>query len=96
MKMKSFVKFGFVALATGAFFEVGLPVKAGQPDWVKTERVQFLKALRIVPLWSHSHNGDQMPPTKVEQENAVLASQPNKADQKWLNIYKNLSFLGGA
>jgi hypothetical protein len=96
MKMKLFVKFGLVAVATGAFLEIGIPVKAGQPDWVRTERVQFLKAVRIVPLGLRSHNGNKMPAAKVEQESAAQASQQHRADERWLNIYKSLSFLGGA
>jgi hypothetical protein len=43
-----------------------------------------------------SHNGNQMPASKVEQESAVQASQLPKADENWLDIYKSLSFLGGA
>jgi hypothetical protein len=80
MKMKLFAKFGFVALAKGAFPGVGLPAKAGQPDWVGTERVQFLKAVGIAPPGLHSHNGNQMPAAKVEQKNAVQASQPASND----------------
>jgi hypothetical protein len=96
MKMKLFVKLGFVTLATWAFLEGALPVKAGQPDWVRTERIQFLKALGNVLPGFRSHNGNQMPASKVEQESAVQASQLPKADENWLDIYKSLSFLGGA
>ena len=78
MKMKTFVKYGLVALATGAFLEVGPPFKAGQPNWPR------------------SHNGNQMPAAKVKHENAVQTSQLHKDDQRWLNIYKSLFFLGGA
>ena len=96
MKMKLLAKFGFVILATGASLGVGSPVDAGQPDWVKSERVQFLKAVRIEPLRSRLHKGIQMPAVKIEQENAVQDSQQRNANERWLNIYKSLSFLGGA
>jgi hypothetical protein len=95
--MRLFARYGFVALATGAFLEVGPPVKADPPSWVRTERIQFLKAVGTVPLGRHSHKGNQLPVVKVEQqENAVQASQLNKDDETWLNIYRSLSFLGGA
>ena len=94
--MKLFARCAFVALAIGAFLEVGLPVKAGQPDWVRTERGQFLKAGGIVLPGARSHNGNQMPASQVEQEKAVQASQLNKDNERWLDIYKSLSFLGGA
>jgi hypothetical protein len=68
MKMKLLAKLGFVVLATGASFGVGSPVDADQPDWVKSERVQFLKAVRIEPLRSRLHKGTQMPAAKIEQE----------------------------
>ena len=94
--MKLFVKLGVVALATVAFLEVGFSAKADQPTWVKTERVQFLKAVGTVPLGSRLHNGNRIPPAKVEQENAVQGSQPHQDNERWLNIFKSLSFLGGA
>jgi len=96
MKMKLFAKFGLVVLATGTFLEVGLPVKAGQPDRVRTERVQFSKGLGILSLWPHLHHGNQIPATKVEPENAVQGNQLDNTDERWLDIYKSLSFLGGA
>jgi hypothetical protein len=96
MKIKLFVTYGLVALATGAFLEVGPPVKADPPSWVRTERVQFLKAVGTVPLGWRSHNGNQLPAVKVEQDNAVQASQLHKDDERLLNIYRSLSFLGGA
>lgn len=95
--MRLIANFGLVALAAGAFLEAGLPVKADQPKWVKTERVQFLKAVGDVPLSSRSHRGNRMPAVRVVgQENAVQTSQLPKDDERWLNIYKSLSFLGGA
>jgi hypothetical protein len=96
MKIKFFVKCGLVALVTGAFLEVGPPVKADPPSWVRIERVQFLKAVGTVPRVRRSHNGNQLPPVKVEQDNAVEASQLHKDDERWLDIYKSVSFLGGA
>ena len=94
--MKLFVKFGLVVLATWAFLAIGLPVKAGQPDWIRTKRVKFFNPLGMLSLWSHSHLGNQIPAAKVEPEMAVQANQLDKTDERWLNIYKSLSFLGGA
>jgi hypothetical protein len=95
MKIKLFVKIGLLVLVTGVLLEVGSSVKAGQPDWVRTERVQFLRAVGTIPLGSRSHYA-KMPAVKVEQENAVQASQRQSTNQTWLDIYKSLSFLGGA
>jgi hypothetical protein len=96
MKMKLFAKLVPLVLAVGTLLAIGSPLKAGQPAWVITERVQFLKAVGKVPLALGSHTGNQLPPVKViEQENAVQTSQ-HRDDQRWLNIYKSLSFLGGA
>jgi hypothetical protein len=97
MKMKSFANFGLVALAAGAFLEAGLPVKADQPKWVNSERVQFLKAVGNAPLSSRSDKGHRMPAVKVVgQENSVQGSQLPKDNEKFINIYKSLTFLGGA
>jgi hypothetical protein len=93
MKMKLFAKLGLVALATTAFLEVGFPAKADQPKWVKTERVQFLQAVGTRSLRGRLH---RISAAKVEQENAVQASQLPQNNERWLNIYKSLSFLGGA
>jgi hypothetical protein len=93
MKMKLFAKLGLVVLATTAFLEVSFTAKADQPKWVKTERVQFLKAVGTVSLRPRLH---RIPAVKVEQENPVQASQLPQNDERWLNISKSLSFLGGA
>jgi hypothetical protein len=96
MKMKFFAKFAPLVLAIGTFLVIGSPLKAGQPGWVRTERVQFLKAVGKVPPALGSHNGNQLHRVKVtEQENTVQTSQ-HRDDQRWLNIYKSLTFLGGA
>jgi hypothetical protein len=97
MKMKLLAKLGFVAVATTAFLEIDFPAKADQPKWVKTERVQFLNAVGNMPHSSRSHQGNRMPAVKVVgQENAVEGSKLPKENERWLNIYKSLSFLGGA
>jgi hypothetical protein len=38
MKIKTIVRFGVAALAMGAFFGVGLPVRADQLVWVGASR----------------------------------------------------------
>ena len=63
MKTQIFAKFCLVALATGAFFGVGLPVKADQLVWVRAQQLDFLRARGLVPPGSYSHNENQKPAT---------------------------------
>ena len=44
MRITNIVKFGFAALAMGAFFGVGLPVKAGQLVWVRAQQLDYFRA----------------------------------------------------
>jgi hypothetical protein len=63
MKIASIVRFGVVALAMGAFFAIGLPVKADPPDWVRAPQLNFFKVRGLVPPGSYSHNENQKPAT---------------------------------
>jgi hypothetical protein len=63
MKTKIFAKFCLVALATGAFFGVGLPVKADQLVWVRAQQLDYFKVRGLVPPGSYSHNDKQKPAT---------------------------------
>ena len=63
MKITSIVRFGVAALAMGAFFGVGLPVKADQLVWVRAEKLDFWRARGLVPPGSYSHNENQKPAT---------------------------------
>ena len=63
MKITTIVRFGVAALAMGAFFGVGLPVKAGQLVWVRAQPVDHFRAVGLVPPGSYSHNENQKPAT---------------------------------
>jgi hypothetical protein len=63
VKIKSIVRFGVAALAMGAFFGVGLPVKADQLVWVRAPQLNFFKVRGLVPPGSYSHNENQKPAT---------------------------------
>jgi hypothetical protein len=113
MKITTIVKFGVAALAMGAFFGVGFPVRADQLVWVRAQPLNYFKVRGLVPPGSYSHNEIQKPATvavnkagqgvgekkqttsKLGKKNAHQAANLNKADDRWLNIYKSLSF-GGA
>ena len=62
MKITSIVRFGVAALAMGAFFGVGLPVRADQLVWVRAQQLDFFRARGLMPPGSYFHNegvGDQ-------------------------------------
>jgi len=63
MKITSIVRFGVVALAMGAFFGVGLPVRAEQLGWVRAQQLDFWRARGLVPPGSYSQNENQKPAT---------------------------------
>ena len=63
MKTQIFAKFCLVALATGAFFGVGLPVKADQLVWVRAQQLNYFKVRGLVPPGSYSHMENQKPVT---------------------------------
>ena len=55
MKITSIVRFGVAALAMGAFFGVGLPVRADQVVWVRAQQLDFWRARGLVPPGSYSN-----------------------------------------
>jgi hypothetical protein len=63
MKIKSIVRFGVAALAVGAFFGIGLPVKADQLVWVRAQQLDYFRARGLMPPGSYSHNKNQTPTT---------------------------------
>ena len=63
MKITSIVRFGVAALAMGAFFEVGLPARAGQLVWVRAQQLDYWRARGLVPPGSYSQNENQKPAT---------------------------------
>ena len=63
MKITSIVRFGVAALAMGAFFGVGHPVKADQLVWARAEKLDFWRARGLVPPGSYSQNESQKPAT---------------------------------
>jgi hypothetical protein len=63
MKITTIVRFGVAALVMGAFFGVGLPVKADQLVWVRAQPLDYFKVRRLVPPGSYSHNENQKPAT---------------------------------
>ena len=77
MKITSIVRFGVAALAMGAFFEVGLPVKADQLVWVRAQQLNYFRARGLVPPGSYFHNENQKPATI-----AVNKARTGFGDQK--------------
>ena len=65
MKIKTIVRFGVAALAMGAFFGVGLPVRADQLVWVRAQQLDFWRARGLVPPGSYSHSENQKPATTI-------------------------------
>ena len=63
MKITSIVRFGVAALAMGAFFGVGLPVKADQLVWGRAQQLDFWRARGLVPPGSYSHSENEKPAT---------------------------------
>ena len=63
MKIRTIVRFGLATLAMGAFFGVGLPVKADQLVWVRTQQLDFWRARGLVPPGSYSQSENQKPAT---------------------------------
>jgi hypothetical protein len=61
--MKTIIKFSLAALAMGAFFGIGLPVKAGDLVWVRAQPIDYWRARGLMPPGSYSHNENQKPAT---------------------------------
>ena len=63
MKTITIVRFGVAALGMGAFFGVGLPVKADQLVWVRAQQLDYFKVRGLVPPGSYSNKNNQKPAT---------------------------------
>ena len=63
MKITSIVRFGVAALAMGAFFGVGLPVRADQLVWVRAQQLDFWRARGLMPPGAYFRNQNQKPAT---------------------------------
>src|SRR5271167_804631 len=63
MKIANIVRFGVAALAMGAFFGVGPPVRADQLVWVRAQPLNYFTVRGLVPPGSFSHNENQKPAT---------------------------------
>ena len=59
MKITTIIRFGVAALVMGAFFGVGLPVKANQLVWVRAQPLDYFKVRGLVPPGSYSHYENQ-------------------------------------
>ena len=80
MKITSIVRFGVAALAMGAFFGVGLPVRADQQGWVRAQQLDFWRARGLVPPGSYSQNENQKPATiAVNKAGHGVGEQKHKA-----------------
>ena len=80
MKITSIVRFGVAALAMGAFFGVGLPVRADQQGWVRAQQLDFWRARGLVPPGSYSQNENQKPATiAVNKAGRGVGEQKHKA-----------------
>jgi hypothetical protein len=96
MKITTIVRFGIAALAMGAFFGVGLPVRADEVVWARTSN--YFKARGLVPPGSYSHNENQKPATiavnKAGQgvgEQKQTTSKPAKKNTQHISSAKKNS-----
>ena len=82
MKITTIVRFGIAALAVGAFFGVGLPVRADQLVWVRAQPLNYFKVRGLVPPGSYSHNEIQKPATvAVNKAGHGVGEQKHKASK---------------
>ena len=82
MKITSIVRFGVAALAMGAFFGVGLPVRADQLVWVRAQELDFWRARGLVPPGSYSQSENQKPATiAVSAAGQGVGEQKHKASK---------------
>jgi hypothetical protein len=95
MKITTIVRFGVAALAMGAFFGNGLPVKADQLVWVRAQPVNYFQVRGLVPPGSYSHKENQKPATiavnKAGQgvgEQKQTTSKPAKKSTQHINSAK--------
>jgi hypothetical protein len=87
MKNKTIVRFGVAALAMGAFFGVGLPVRADQLVWVRAPQLNYFKVRGLVPPGSY-----QKPATiavnKAGQGVGQTTSKPAKKNTQHISSAK--------
>ena len=95
MKITTIVRFGVPALAMGAFFGVGLPVRADQLVWGRAQQLDFWRARGLVPPGSYSHSENEKPATiavnKAGQgigEQKHTASKPAKKSTQHIRSAK--------
>src|SRR4029077_3573263 len=82
MKITTIVRFGVAALAMGAFFGVGLPVRADQLVWGRAQQLDFWRARGLVPPGSYSHSENQKPATiAVNKAGQGVAEQKHTASK---------------
>ena len=82
MKITSIVRFGVAALAMGAFFGVGLPVRADQLVWVRAQQVDSFRARGLLPPGAYFRNQNQKPATiAVNKAGRGVGEQKHKASK---------------
>ena len=82
MKITTIVRFGVAALVMGAFFGVGLPVKADQLVWVRAQPLDYFKVRGLVPPGSYSHNENQKPATIAVNKGGQGVGEQKQATSK--------------
>ena len=82
MKITSIVRFGVAALAMGAFFGVGLPVRADQLVWVRAKQLDYFRARGLLPPGAYFHDENQNPATiAVNKAGHGVGEQKHKASK---------------
>ena len=79
MKIAGIVRLAVVALAVGAFFAVGVPVKADPPGWVRAPQLNFFQVRGLVPPGSYSRNENQKPATIAVNKAGQGVGEQNQA-----------------
>jgi hypothetical protein len=82
MKIISFVRFGFGALALAMFFGVSLPVRADQLVWVRAQQLDYFRARGLMPPGSYSHNENQKPATIAVNKGGQGVGEQKQATSK--------------
>ena len=82
MKIRTIVRFGLATLAMGAFFGIGLPVKADQLVWVRAEKSDFWRARGLVPPGSYSQDESQKPATIAVNKAGQGVGEQNQTTSK--------------
>jgi hypothetical protein len=82
MKITTVVRFGLAALVIGAFFGVGLPVRADQLVWVRAQSLDSFRARGLMPPGSYFHNENQKPATiAVNKAGRGVGEQKHKTSK---------------